>query len=109
MDLSKEGFMAGPTSRPFLKAFACAAVAFVVPVVAVLIAWGPPKNNHAYDLLGQLFALTAVPAIITGFLAHRAKTAWSMVKIAVIYVLVLVVVVILAIAGKIRPQTAPAS
>lgn len=101
--------MVGPTSSPFLKAFACAAVAFVVPIVAALIAWGPPKNNYAYNLLGQLFALTIVPAIITGFLARRAKTAWSMLKIAAVYVLVLVAVVILTIAGKIRPQAAPAS
>jgi hypothetical protein len=94
--------MAGPTSRPFLTAFLCAAVAFAVPIVAVLIAWGPPKNNYAYELLGQLFALTAVPAIITGFLARRAKTSWSLVKIIGVYALVLVLVIFLTIAGKIR-------
>jgi hypothetical protein len=96
--------MAGPTSRPFLKAFACAAVAFIVPIVAVLIAWGPPAGNGAANLLGQLFALTFIPAIITGFIARRAKTAWSTMKIVVIYILILVVAVILLAAGKVRPH-----
>ena len=94
--------MAGPTSRPFLKAFACAAVFFVVPIVVVLIAWGPPKNDYAYNLLGQLFALTAVPAVITGVLARRAKTAWSMVKIVLIYVFVLIILAVVTLAGKIK-------
>jgi len=78
-----------------------------MPIVAVLIAWGPPAGNSASNLIGQLFALTVIPALITGFLARRAKTAWSTVKIAVVYVAVLLVMVILLIAGKIKPQTAP--
>jgi len=101
--------MAGPTSGPFPKAFICAAIAFVATILVVLIAWGPPKNDYAYNLLGQLFALTVVPAIITGFIARRAKTAWSIMKIAFVYVLVLFAVVILMIAGKIRPPAPPAS
>lgn len=106
------GSVPGPTSRPFLKAFVCAAVAFAAPIIAVLIAWGPPKNKDAYYLLEdltQLFLLAAVPAMITGFLARRAKTAWSNAKIAVVYVLVFILFVILTIAGKMRPAAPPAS
>ncbi len=90
----------------------CAAVAFAAPIIAVLIAWGPPKNKDAYYLLEdltQLFLLAAVPAMITGFLARRAKTAWSNAKIAVVYVLVFILFVILTIAGKMRPAAPPAS
>ncbi len=94
--------MAGPTSRPFLKAFACAAVAFVVPIVVVLIAWGPPTGDRAPNLIGQLFALTVLPAVITGVLARRAKTAWSTVKIALIYVFVLIILAVVTLAGKIK-------
>ena len=65
------------------------------------IAWGQPKSNYTYELLGQLFALTAVPAIITGFLACRAKTSWSLVKIIGVYALVLVLLLFLTIAEKI--------
>jgi hypothetical protein len=94
--------MAGPTSRPFLKAFAIAAVAFIV--LAVLIAWGVPTNgNIMANLLGKLFGATFIAAIFTGYLARRAKTAWSTVKIAVIYVAVLFLVTILYLVGKL-PQ-----
>jgi hypothetical protein len=80
--------MTGPTSRPFLKAFAIAAVAFIV--LAVLIAWGLPANGNVLaNLLGKLFGATFLSAIATGYLARRAKTAWSTVKIAVVYVVAL--------------------
>jgi Kef-type K+ transport system membrane component KefB len=95
--------MAGPAPRPFLTAFICAAVAFCFPVITVLIAWGPPGNDGAF-LLGFLFALTALPAVITGFLARRAKAAWSGKKIAVVYVIILIAVMLLYVIGKMPPR-----
>jgi hypothetical protein len=48
------------------------------------------------------------PDIHTGdhhrVIARRAKTAWSTMKIAVIYILILVAAVILLAAGKVRPH-----
>jgi hypothetical protein len=95
--------MAGPTPHPFRTAFICAAVAFVILIVAILIAWGPPGDQGG-RLFGFLLALTALPAVITGFLARRAKTAWSGVKIAVVYVVILFAVALLYLIGKLPPH-----
>jgi hypothetical protein len=95
--------MAGPTQRPFVTAFACAAVVFVVTVVAMLIAWGSPGSNGA-NLVGQLFALTVIPAIIIGIIARRAKTAWPTMKIAVAYVMLVAVLLVVLLAGKTKPH-----
>lgn len=97
--------MAGPTPNPFRTAFICAAVAFVIPVLTVLIAWGPPGSGDAGGrVIGFLLGLTVLPAVITGFLARRAKTAWSKVKITVTYVIVLFAVALFYIIGKLPPH-----
>ncbi len=97
--------MAGPTPHPFRTAFICAAVAFVIPIAAILIAWGPPgSGDQGGRVVGFLLGLTALSAGITGFLARRAKTAWSKTKIAVIYVVVLFGIALLYISGKIPPR-----
>jgi hypothetical protein len=85
--------------RPFATAFICAVLAFCIPIVGVLIAWGLPGQNVGF-LLGFLSALTAIPAIITGCLARRATTVWSTAKIAVVYVIVLIAVTLFYIIGK---------
>jgi hypothetical protein len=99
--------MAGPTPRPFLRAFACSTVVFIAIIALVIFAWGPPRNANASNLFGQLFALTFIPAIITGFIARRAKTAWSTMKIAIVYLVVLAAMFVITVAGKIRPQSTP--
>ena len=97
--------MAGPTPHPFQTAFICAAIAFVIPIIAILVAWGPPgSGEQAGRMVGFLIALTAFSAVITGFFARRAKTAWSKTKIAVIYVVVLFAIALFYIIGKLPPH-----
>jgi hypothetical protein len=97
--------MAGPTPHPFRTAFICAAVAFIIPVVTVLMAWGAPgSGDEGGRVIGFLLGLTVLPALITGFFARRAKIAWSRVKIAVVYVIVLFVVALFYIIGKLPPN-----
>jgi hypothetical protein len=95
--------MAGPTPHPFRTAFICAAVVFIIPVVAASIALGSPSYEGS-RMIGFLLALTALSAVITGFLARRAKTAWSRVKIAVVYVIVVFAVGLLYIIEKLPPS-----
>jgi hypothetical protein len=96
--------MAGPTPNPFLKAFSFAAVFFIVSIVAILTAWGPSDGYQTGRLVGYLFALTALPAVIAGFFARRAKTIWSSTKIGVVYFIVLIAVGLLLIIGKLPRQ-----
>jgi hypothetical protein len=95
--------MTGPTPHPFRTAFICAAVAFVIPMVSLSVAWGP-TGDQGSRLFGFLVALTALPALITGYLARRAKMAWSGMKIAVVYVIVLFAIALLYIIGKLPPH-----
>jgi hypothetical protein len=95
--------MAGPTPRPFRTAFICAGVAFIVPVAIASIA----LDTSGYDgsrMIGFLLALTVLSAVITGFMARRAKMAWSTVKIAMIYVAVMLAVLLLYVIGKMPPH-----
>jgi len=95
--------MAGPTRHPFRTAFICAAVAFGIPLLAASITWGSPGEQGS-RLFGGLLALTVLSAVITGLLARRAKTAWSGVKIAVVYVIVLFAGALFYIIGKLPPN-----
>lgn len=96
--------MAGPTPHPFLKAFAAAAIAFIILTVTVLIGWGPSDGYQTGRLIGYLLGLTILPAVITGFFARRAKTIWSSTKIGVVYFVFLIVVGLLLIIGKLPRQ-----
>jgi hypothetical protein len=97
--------MAGPTPRPFRTAFICAVIAFIIPVVTILIAWGVPGSGYEGGRwIGFLLGLTALPAVITGLLARRAKTAWSPMKVAGVYVIVLFAIALLYIIGKLPPR-----
>jgi len=92
--------MAGPTVKPFQKAFTCAAVVFVVVVVATLMLLGTPANpEYAGRLMGRLFAAVAIPALITGFFARRSANAWSTWRIVAIFTLVLVIFVAVQMIG----------
>ena len=86
--------MAGPTSKPFAKAFACAGIAFVVVVVAALVLLGPP-GAAAARLAGGLFAAVAITALVTGFLARRSAKAWSLGRFIATYLLALVIILVL--------------
>ena len=95
--------MAGPTPRPFRTAFICAAVAFGIPLVAASITWGYP-SDLANRFFGGLLALTMLSAVITGLLARHAKTAWSGVKITVVYIIVVFAGALFYIIGKLPPN-----
>jgi hypothetical protein len=97
--------MAGVTPHPFRTAFICATVAFIIAVATVLMAWGAPDSSYPGGrLIGFLIGLTVLPAVITGLLARRAKTAWSRTKIGVVYVVFLFAVALFYIIGKLPPQ-----
>jgi TRAP-type uncharacterized transport system fused permease subunit len=87
--------MAGPTVKPFQKAFACAGVVFVVVVVPTLMLLGTNDG----ELIGELIAAVAIPALITGFFASRSAKAWSTWRIVAIFTLVLVICVALQMFG----------
>ena len=92
--------MAGPTQKPFTKAFACAGVALVAVVIVTLAFLGRPGNStYASDLLGRLVAALAVAALATGFFARRSSKVWSLWRFAAIYVVALVIVVALYLSG----------
>jgi hypothetical protein len=93
--------VAGPTSKPYTKAFACAGVAFIVTIIAALLTLGVPANaDGASRLAGGLFAALAISALITGFFARRSSRVWSILRIVVTYVVVLFAIVVLWAIGK---------
>ena len=97
--------MAGSTTKPFQKAFACAAVAFVAVVIVTIATLGVPQDsNVAPELLGRLFAAVAIPAVIAGFFARRSANVWSMGKIIAVYMLALVVVIIATLGSMVKPS-----
>jgi hypothetical protein len=92
--------MAGPTTRPFSKAFACAGVSFVLGVLALRASAGPSVD--APEAMGYLFGTVALPAIVTGFWASRSSSAWPLWRTIVTYIAVLVMVGVLEAAGNLR-------
>lgn len=98
--------MAGPTPRPFRKAFACAAVAFVVIAGAALAAfWLPNDPSVGSQLAGELVALVAIPALVVGFFARRSAKVWPMWKVAAWYIVVLVVCLVATISNAVKPPS----
>ena len=92
--------MAGPTVKPYQRAFACAAAVFVVVVVATLMLLGGPANpEYAGRLMGRLFAAVAIPALITGFFASRSAKAWSNWRIVAIFTVTLIIIVVVQMIG----------
>ena len=98
---NRKHHVAGPTSKPYAKAFACAGVAFIAIIIAALLILGVPANgDSASRLAGGLFAALAISALITGFFARRSSRAWSILRIVITYVAVLFAVVVLWAIGK---------
>jgi len=96
--------MAGPTTRPFSKAFVCAAVSFVLGVLALWLLLGPPAD--AAYAMGYLLSSVMLPAIITGFWAWRSSAAWPLWRTVVTYLAMLVMVGVLQGVGKLRTSAA---
>jgi hypothetical protein len=92
--------MAGPTTRPFSKAFACAAVSFVLGVLALRMSVGP--STDAPEAMGYLFGIVVLPAIVTGFWASRSSAAWPVWRVIVAYIAMLVIVGVLEASAKLR-------
>jgi hypothetical protein len=93
--------MAGPTTHPFLKAFACAAAVYATVVVATLLLLGmPTRPGYGAYLLGALFSFVAIPALITGFFAWRSARVWSTWRIVGIYALAQFAVLVLFVISK---------
>lgn len=101
--------MKGPTPRPFLKAFIFAAIAFAILLSLALSALGHQAGDQTGNAVGYLVGwfggFTALAALITGFFARRAKTAWSTTKIGVIYIVVLLIVGLVIMIGRLPPRT----
>ena len=54
-------------------------------------------------------ALTMLSAVITGLLTRHAKTAWSGVKITVVYIIVVFAGALFYIIGKLPPTSEPST
>jgi hypothetical protein len=93
--------MAGPTTRPFVKAFACAGIAFCLAVAALLIFVGQP-GPAAGEAIGRLFAAVVIPALITGFFARRSAVIWPLWRIAATFVGIAVIVMAITVVGRNR-------
>jgi hypothetical protein len=93
--------MAGPTKMPFVKAFACAGIAFCIAIVALLMFVGLP-GPAASEAIGRLFAAVAVPALITGFFARRSAVVWPLWRIAATFVGIAIVVMAITVVGRNR-------
>jgi uncharacterized membrane protein HdeD (DUF308 family) len=85
--------VAGPTSKPFGKAFACAGVTLIALVIAAIAFLGFPHNTfYASRLAGGVVAAVALAALVTGFFARRSRKVWPMWRIIATYVVALVII-----------------
>ena len=85
--------MAGPTSNPFSKAFACAGVTLVALVIAAVAFLGFPHNTfYASRLAGGVIAAVALAALVTGLFARRSPKVWPMWRIIATYAVTLVII-----------------
>jgi hypothetical protein len=95
--------MAGPTTSPFKKAFACAAIAFIAIHAGLWLSIGPPDDPAR--IAGMVFGLAVTPAIIVGLWARNSKKTWSLFRVIALYVLFLVLCAVLYITGSMsNPQ-----
>jgi hypothetical protein len=92
--------MAGPTSRPFAKAFACAGAALLLALAALYGSLGPPSAEGAGEAAGRLVMTVGLPAVIAGWLARRSVAVWPFWKIAFVFVLLLVAVLAILTFGR---------
>jgi hypothetical protein len=93
--------MAGTTRMPFVKAFACAGIAFCIAIAALLVFAGPP-GPMAGEAIGRLLAAVVVPALITGFLARRSAVTWPVWRIAATFIGIAVIVLAITVVGRTR-------
>jgi hypothetical protein len=85
--------VAGPTSKPFNRAFACAGVTLAALVIAAIAFLGFPHNTfYASRLAGGVVAAVALAALVTGFFARRSRKVWPMWRIIATYVVALVII-----------------
>jgi hypothetical protein len=99
----KGDLMAGPTSRPFLKSFACAAVTIGLTILALFVFLGSPKSDDgAAQSIGYVFMMSSVTALGTGFVAQRAKTAWPLWRIIVTYLAIFLAIAVISAMGRQR-------
>lgn len=105
--------MAGPTARPFAKAFACAAVSFMLGVLVLgMLALQASRGASSLDYdalaeaMGYLFGGSATAAIITGFWAWRSSSAWPLWRTIITYIAMLVGGFGLAQVGKLPTSAA---
>jgi hypothetical protein len=90
--------LAGPTTNPISKAFACAAVAFVAIYAGLWLSFGQPADPAR--IAGITSGLVVTPAIIVGIWARNSKKTWSLLRVIVLYALFLVIIAALYISGS---------
>jgi hypothetical protein len=90
--------MTGPTTNPFKKAFACAAIAFVAIYASLWLSIGPPADPAR--IAGMVFGLVVTPAIIVGLWARKSAKTWSLFRVIALYVLFLVLCAVFYIIGS---------
>lgn len=87
------------TSNPYRKAFAFAAVFFVLGVIALFARYGSPGPDAVQAMTYMVLAVL-VPAWITGWQVKRSSKVWPLWKIGLLYVGVLVVLAIVLASGR---------
>lgn len=90
--------LTGPTTNPIIKAFACAAVAFVAIYAGLWLSFGPPADPAR--IAGITSGLVVTPAIIVGIWARNSKKTWSLFRVIALYALFLVIIAALYISGS---------
>jgi hypothetical protein len=100
--------MKGPTKAPFGKAFAFAAVGLVLGVAALFAALGVPATAvDQGQIVGRVLGPTFFAAALTGFIARRAKTTWSLGRIGAVWLLVVAILTALQVAQHASVQPDP--
>jgi hypothetical protein len=96
--------MAGPTTRPFLKAFACAAVSVGLGALAVRSLVGP--SGDTTEAMEYLIGAVLLAAIVTGVWAWRSSSVWPLWRTIVTYLAMLMIAGVLQASEKLRMNDA---
>jgi hypothetical protein len=93
--------MAGPTSAPFVKAFACAAIVLIAAVAGAFVTWRTYPTHVGLEFAGELLVVVAAPAAVVGFFARRSAKAWPLWQFVAFYIVALTVSGFVQIASRV--------
>lgn len=86
------------TKKPYQKALAWGGFWLVISCAALTVTY----RNFSAEGMGRLLALTLISSAIVGFMASRAKTPWSLLKVGLIYFAVAVLLLLISSYGALQ-------